>query len=100
MRVKDETMVDLDDEEIMQDAATDEFASYFEGQTVPKVLFTTCNRPRNHVSLVQDKPQQNMIKGNIVIVIFTLKLKTFKNFKNGPYLYEKGQKIREFCVTT
>lgn len=52
MRVKDETMVDLDDEEIMQDAATDEFASYFEGKTVPKVLFTTCNRPRNHETML------------------------------------------------
>merc|ERR1712036_89688 len=45
MRVVDETMVEADDEEVLQDACTDEFAAYFSGTCVPKVLFTTCNRP-------------------------------------------------------
>ena len=49
MRVKDETIVDIEDEEILQDAMTDEMASYFAGERVPKVLFTTCNRPKCHV---------------------------------------------------
>lgn len=47
MRVRDETMVDLDDEEVMQDTATDEYSSYFSGQKLPKILLTTCNRPKN-----------------------------------------------------
>lgn len=51
MRVKDETMIEPDDEEVMQDAYTDEFASYFSGGTVPKILFTTCNRPKNHETM-------------------------------------------------
>jgi len=51
MRVKEDTMVEADDEEVMQDALTDEFATYFEGSTVPKILFTTCNRPRNHETM-------------------------------------------------
>ena len=52
MRVKDETVVDLDDEEILQDAATDELSSYFRGERIPKVLFTTCNRPKCHVNII------------------------------------------------
>jgi len=51
MRVADETMVAADDEEVMQDACTDEFASYFSGTTVPKILFTTCNRPKSYETM-------------------------------------------------
>jgi len=51
MRVADETMVEADDEEVMQDAYTDEFASYFSGTCVPKVLFTTCNRPKSYETM-------------------------------------------------
>ncbi|XP_047123105.1 ribosome production factor 1 isoform X1 [Hydra vulgaris] len=51
MRVKDETFVDIEDEEILQDTMTDEMASYFKGEQVPKVLFTTCNRPKCHETL-------------------------------------------------
>ena len=51
LRVADETMVEANDEEVMQDACTDEFASYFSGTTVPKILFTTCNRPRNYETM-------------------------------------------------
>jgi len=51
MRVADETMVEVDDEEVLQDACTDEFASYFSGMCVPKILFTTCNRPRCHETM-------------------------------------------------
>jgi len=50
MRVKDETMINPDDEEVLQDAMTDEFAQTFSGDKIPKVLFTTCNRPKCHVS--------------------------------------------------
>lgn len=42
----DETTVDPDDEEVALDEATDEFASYFNRQTVPKILITTSDRPR------------------------------------------------------
>ena len=52
MRVKDMTMVEEDDEEVLQDAMTDEFASAFTGETCPKVLFTTCSRPKCHVRFV------------------------------------------------
>merc|ERR1712212_796942 len=51
MRVADETMVAPDDEEVLQDACTDEYASYFSGNAVPKILFTTCNRPRNYETM-------------------------------------------------
>merc|ERR1712168_606052 len=51
LRVADETMVAPDDEEVMQDACTDEFASYFSGTTVPKILFTTCNRPKSYETM-------------------------------------------------
>jgi len=51
LRVADETMVAADDEEVIQDACTDEFASYFSGTTPPKILFTTCNRPRSYETL-------------------------------------------------
>lgn len=51
MRVKDETIVDIDDEEIMQDAANDEYKTYFERENIPKILFTTCNRPKSHETL-------------------------------------------------
>uniref|UniRef100_A0A8D0E5G9 Ribosome production factor 1 n=1 Tax=Salvator merianae TaxID=96440 RepID=A0A8D0E5G9_SALMN len=45
-RVYDETTVDPNDEEVALDEATDEFASYFSRQTVPKILITTSDRPR------------------------------------------------------
>jgi len=48
MRVKDATVVERDDEEVMQDEASDEFSAYFkcESAAAPKVLITTCNRPK------------------------------------------------------
>ncbi|XP_054838013.1 ribosome production factor 1 [Eublepharis macularius] len=45
-RVYDETAVDPNDEEVALDEATDEFAPYFNRQTVPKILITTSDRPR------------------------------------------------------
>ncbi|ELW65385.1 Spermatogenesis-associated protein 1 [Tupaia chinensis] len=44
-RVPDETIVDPNDEEVAYDEATDEFASYFNRQTSPKILITTSDRP-------------------------------------------------------
>ncbi|KAM8951715.1 ribosome production factor 1 isoform 2-T2 [Lycaon pictus] len=44
-RVYDETIVDPNDEEVAYDEATDEFASYFNRQTSPKILITTSDRP-------------------------------------------------------
>ncbi|ERE86679.1 ribosome production factor 1-like protein [Cricetulus griseus] len=44
-RVYDETTVDPTDEEVAYDEATDEFASYFNRQTSPKILITTSDRP-------------------------------------------------------
>ena len=45
MRVFDETMVNPEDEEVMMDEATDELSSYFNRETLPKILITTCDRP-------------------------------------------------------
>ncbi|OXB80045.1 UNVERIFIED_CONTAM: hypothetical protein H355_012968 [Colinus virginianus] len=45
-RIYDETTVDPNDEEVALDIATDEFAPYFNRQTVPKILITTSDRPR------------------------------------------------------
>lgn len=45
-RVYDETTVDPADEEVTFDESTDEFASYFNRQSVPKILITTSDRPR------------------------------------------------------
>ncbi|KAH0519498.1 Deoxyribonuclease-2-beta [Microtus ochrogaster] len=44
-RVYDETTVDPNDEEVAYDEATDEFSSYFNRQTSPKILITTSDRP-------------------------------------------------------
>ena len=52
MRVKDMTMIEEDDEEVLQDAMTDEFAKAFTGETCPKILFTTCARPKCHVNCI------------------------------------------------
>lgn len=41
----DETIVDPNDEEVAYEEATDEFASYFNRQTSPKILITTSDRP-------------------------------------------------------
>lgn len=46
MRVPDETMVNLEDEEIMADENTDELSTYFNRETIPKILITTSDRPR------------------------------------------------------
>lgn len=45
MRVKDETDVVVDDEEIIADHADDEFSEYFEGTKTPKIIITTRPRP-------------------------------------------------------
>ena len=46
MRVKDETIItDADDEEIKGEQAIDEFASYFNNETTPRILMTTNRRP-------------------------------------------------------
>ncbi|KAL4236639.1 Ribosome production factor 1 [Mactra antiquata] len=45
MRVADETMVNPEDEEVQIDEAQDEMAPYFNRETNPKILLTTCDRP-------------------------------------------------------
>ncbi|KAK7100591.1 ribosome production factor 1-like [Littorina saxatilis] len=45
MRVYDETVVNPNDEEVMADEATDETAPYHTGQSEPKIMITTCDRP-------------------------------------------------------
>ncbi|RWS27112.1 ribosome production factor 1-like protein, partial [Leptotrombidium deliense] len=45
MREVDVTTVDPDDEEVKEDEATDQFASYFRGDREPKVLITTSDNP-------------------------------------------------------
>ncbi|XP_052684788.1 ribosome production factor 1-like [Crassostrea angulata] len=45
MRVKDETMVNTEDTEVMLDEAQDELATYFNRETSPQILITTCDRP-------------------------------------------------------
>lgn len=44
-RILDETVVLPDDEEVVQDEKTDEFASYFECRVSPKVLLLTVKKP-------------------------------------------------------
>ncbi len=41
----DETIVKAEDDEVAQDEATDEFSAYFNDQRVPKILFTTSQKP-------------------------------------------------------
>ncbi|KAF5836597.1 anticodon-binding protein [Dunaliella salina] len=45
MRVKDETMVTADDEEVAADEEQDEFSEHFARVRPPKVLLTTCYKP-------------------------------------------------------
>ncbi|KAI8787133.1 ribosome production factor 1 [Biomphalaria glabrata] len=47
MRVPDETMVDPTNEETVLDLEQDEMAPYFKQETTPKILITTCDRPKN-----------------------------------------------------
>ena len=50
MRVKDETIItDAEDEEIKGAMSIDEFASYFKGDTTPRILLTTNRRPRGKI---------------------------------------------------
>ncbi|CAD7693460.1 unnamed protein product [Nyctereutes procyonoides] len=53
-RVYDETIVDPNDEEVASDEAADEFASYFNRQTSPKILITTSDRPRGRTCISRD----------------------------------------------
>ena len=50
MRIKDETLVDPEDEEVVQDELTDELSSYFKCERIPKVLLTTSSKPKSYVS--------------------------------------------------
>lgn len=61
MRVRDETVVDLDDEEVMQDEMNDEFADYFRCERTPKILITTCNRPQSSETIMFVKELCEMI---------------------------------------
>ena len=63
MRVKDETIItDADDEEIKGEQNIDEFSSYFNRETTPRILMTTNRRPRgvsqskqiDHLELVEN----------------------------------------------
>jgi len=45
MRVPDETIVTSDNEEVKKDEEIDEFSKYFNEDSPPKVLLTTCKRP-------------------------------------------------------
>jgi len=45
MREEDETIVPADDSEVEGDEAFDEFEKYFSGNTKPKILFTTQQKP-------------------------------------------------------
>ncbi|XP_064606482.1 ribosome production factor 1-like [Liolophura sinensis] len=47
MRVFDETMVNPQDDEVLQDEAQDEMASYFNRETTPKILITSSDKIRN-----------------------------------------------------
>lgn len=49
LREQDETIVPPDDEEVQQDEAIDEFASYFDGTTTPKIMITTTKKPSRKV---------------------------------------------------
>lgn len=44
-RVRDETFVEADDDEVAEEDAEDEFASYFSQSTSPKVIITTSRKP-------------------------------------------------------
>ena len=46
LRVKDETYIKEQDNEVMKDEAIDEFAEYFNEKKTPKLLVTTCRRPK------------------------------------------------------
>ena len=46
LRVKDETTVVPEDDEVNQDEETDEFAPYFSRSISPKILVTTSDKAR------------------------------------------------------
>ena len=53
MRVKDETIItDADDEEIKGEHNIDEFSSYFNNETTPRILMTTNRRPNGVSTLL------------------------------------------------
>lgn len=49
MRVKDETIITELDEDIQGEHNIDEFASYFDKETTPKILMTTNRRPKGKI---------------------------------------------------
>lgn len=54
-RKADETMVEVNDEEVLGDEATDEFAAYYANQVKPKVLMTTSVKAKgNSYDLVKE----------------------------------------------
>jgi ribosome production factor 1 len=50
MRVYDETVVNPDDEEVLQDEDMDEWASYFRREKPAKILITTTDRPNSRTN--------------------------------------------------
>ena len=51
-RIQDETIVLPDDEEVLQDEKTDEFAGYFDRKTAPKVLIISVSKPSSKTHLL------------------------------------------------
>lgn len=45
----DDTFVSPEDEEVARDEASDEFAPYFDGSSVPKIMITTRPRPSKSI---------------------------------------------------
>ncbi|RMX37592.1 hypothetical protein pdam_00007859, partial [Pocillopora damicornis] len=83
-RVADETIVEPQDEEVLNDEETDEFAAYFRCEVVPKVLITSSDRSK--VKTVQFmKELQHIIPNSEVRVRKGIDLK-----KIIPQAKEKG----------
>ena len=59
MRVKDETIItDADDDELIGEQNIDEFASYFNNETTPRIIMTTNRRPNGVSYLVLARIQK------------------------------------------
>jgi len=59
-REKEDSMVEINDQEVMLEDQSDEFASYFTQEVEPKILLTTSDRPRSYLAKFVKQLQESL----------------------------------------
>lgn len=104
MRVKDETIItDAEDEEIKGEQNIDEFASYFKGDTTPRLLLTTNRRPKGKIfdflkEIKSAIPGCEYYERKNFLIKHVIEQAKKEGFTDLLLFYEKNGIPRKYCL--